>query len=86
MEKVIHTINDIFQGNINDKKPTHVNSICRIAYAGYLKYQMGYKYREVAEFTNTTYGTATKRLQRHRERMRFDKDYQKKFNQLINLL
>jgi hypothetical protein len=86
MEKLIQTINSLFEGDVNDKKSLHTNSLCRIVYAGYLKYQMGYKYREVAEFTNTTYGTATKRLQRHRERMRFDKDYQKKFNQLINLL
>lgn len=34
---IVDIINKSFGGDVNDKRPLHINSICRIAYVGYLR-------------------------------------------------
>lgn len=79
---IITRINEVFGGDVNDKKPTHINSLCRIAYVGYLREVLGLRYKNISDVTGYTVGTIRKRLERHRGHYKFDKIYKQKFNSI----
>jgi hypothetical protein len=80
---IVSIINEAFGGDINDKRPLHINSMCRIAYAGYLKYHKKYKAKEIAVITKSLYGTAIDRIKKHRDLYAVDLIYKKTFDNMI---
>ena len=83
---ITKTINKEFGGDVDDKRPLHINSICRIAYAGYLKYELNFKYKEVADIMNTTMGTTQDRLKKHRDFYSVDVYYREGYSNVIKKL
>lgn len=79
---IITRINEVFEGDVNDKKPTHINSLCRIAYVGYLREVLGLRYKNISDVTGYTIGTIKTRLENHRGQYKFDKIYKQKFNSI----
>ena len=77
-------INEIFGGDIDDTESKHNNSLCRIAYCGYLKYRLWYRCKEISDITNFKVGTVRKRLDKHRSFMAVDKIYRSKFKQIMS--
>lgn len=80
---IIDVINRLFGGDINDKRPLHINSICRIAYAGYLKYHKKHNCKEIAVIMNSPYKTTTDRVKKHRDTYEVDLLYRTKFDNLL---
>jgi hypothetical protein len=80
---IINIINEAFGGDINDKRPLHINSMCRIAYCGYLKYYLNYSYKDVALVTNSGVGTTQDRIRKHRDFYSVDLGYKAIFDNII---
>ena len=76
-------INEVFGGDVDDKKSLHINSICRIAYAAILHYNIKTPCKKIAEMTGTTNGTVKHRLHKHRNMYQVDKNYKQKFNNIM---
>jgi hypothetical protein len=79
---IISRINEVYGGEVLNKSRTHINSICRIAYVGYLREVIGLRVKNIAEVTEYTLGTTKDRLLKHREHYEFDKIYKDNFNKL----
>ncbi len=80
---MIEKINQTFEGDLNDKTPSHKNSLCRIVYTYYLRNQ-GLKTREIADKMNCGPQMVNKRLSQHRGFYQFDKNYRKKIDELFS--
>ena len=83
---IIETINQEFGGDVNDKRPLHINSICRIAYAGYLRTVEKLRYKEVANEMNTSLGTTQDRLKKHKDFYSVDLYYRLMFDNVVKKL
>ena len=79
---IITQINDVYGGEVLNKSRTHINSICRIAYVGYLKYVIGLKYKNIVEVTGYTLGSVKDRVVKHNSHYQFDKIYKANFDKL----
>ena len=79
---IITKINEVYGGEVLNKSRTHINSICRIAYVGYLREVIGLRVKNIAEVTEYTMGTIKDRLEKHRSHYKFDKTYKEKFDKL----
>ena len=86
MNTIIKTINEAFGGDINDKRPLHINSTCRIAYAGYLKYHKKHSCKELAEITGASFGISKERAYKHRGYYAMDPTYRRIFDNILNNL
>lgn len=84
MNTIINVINEAFGGDVNDKKSLHINSTCRIAYAGYLKYYKKHSCKEVSEITNTKFGVSKDRTYKHKGYYTMDPTYRRIFNNILN--
>jgi hypothetical protein len=80
---IVSIINKAFGGDLNDKRPLHINSTCRIAYAGYLKYHKNHTCKEITDITDSIYGTVMDRLKKHRDFYAVDLIYKKIFDNII---
>jgi hypothetical protein len=80
---IIEIINEAFGGDMNDKKSLHINSLCRIAYSGYLKYHLKHRYKKIAEITNSTFGTTADRIRKHRDFYAVDLEYKRIFDNIL---
>jgi hypothetical protein len=80
---IISKIDEVFDGEVNGKAYLHINSTCRIAYVGYLREIKGLKYQDIVDVTGYQIGTVRKRLEKHRSYYKFDKIYNRLFNDLI---
>lgn len=81
---IIEKINPVFEGDFNDKTPSHKNSLCRIAYCGFLTNQ-GLKTREIVLKTNFVRQEVVRRKKRHLELYLFNPEYKKKFDSLLEI-
>lgn len=72
------SINTIFNGDIDDPRPLHSNSMCRMAFAGYLS-SLGKKPREIHKITGWKRSLVADKLYGHRNMMKFNPDYKNKF-------
>lgn len=79
---IITRINEVYGGEVLNKSRTHINSICRIAYVGYLKEVIGLSVKDVSEVTDYTLGVTKDRLAKHRQQYKFDKTYKTNFDKL----
>lgn len=79
---IITRINEVFGGEVLNKSRTHINSMCRIAYVGYLRDVIGLRVKNVAEVTDYTLGVTKDRLVKHRQHYKFDKIYKANFDKL----
>ena len=79
---IITRINEVFGGEVLNKSRTHINSICRIAYVGYLREVIGLRVANIVDVTDYTLGTTKDRLQKHRQHYEFDKIYKDNFDKL----
>jgi hypothetical protein len=79
---IISKINDVFGGEVLNKSRTHINSICRIAYVGYLRDVLGLKYGKIVEVTGYTLGSVKDRVVKHNSHYGFDKPYKANFDKL----
>ena len=75
-------INELFNGNIDDKTPNHANSLCRIAYSGLLANQ-GVKTKEIAKEMNCCRQLVNHRKRKHLDFYDFDKNYRIKIDLLF---
>lgn len=80
---IVSIINEAFGGDIDDKKSLHINSTCRIAYAGYLRYHKNYGCREIARITKSGYSSATERIKKHRDMYAKDLIYKRIFDNIL---
>lgn len=67
-------INELFEGDVDDTKPSHSNSLCRIVYTVYLANQ-GLKTIEIAKKMNCCRQLVNHRKRKHLEFYNFDKVY-----------
>ena len=72
-------INELFEGDVDDIKPSHSNSLCRIVYAVYLANQ-GLKTVEIAKKMNCCRTLVNKRKNKHAGFYQFDKVYREKID------
>jgi DNA-binding NarL/FixJ family response regulator len=79
---MIEKINQTFEGDLNDKTPSHKNSLCRIVYVFYLRNQ-GLKTREIAKKMNCCKSSVNTKLRKHQGFYQFDKNYRKKIDELF---
>jgi len=79
---IITRINEVYGGEVLNKSRTHINSICRIAYVGYLREVVGLRNANIVIVTEYTIGTVKDRLEKHRSHYKFDKTYKEKFDKL----
>jgi len=79
---MIEKINQTFEGDLNDKTPSHKNSLCRIVYTVYLANQ-GLKTGEIAKKMNCCRSLINKRKLKHAGFYQFDKNYRKKIDELF---
>jgi len=79
---MIEKINQTFEGDLNDKAPSHKNSLCRIVYTVYLANQ-GLKTIEIAKKMNCCRSLINKRKLKHQGFYQFDKNYRKKIDELF---
>jgi hypothetical protein len=80
--KITDKINQIFEGDLNDKTPSHKNSLCRIVYTYYLRTEK-FKIREIAKMMKCGDQMVTKRLKRHKDYYQFDRNYKNKIDELF---
>ena len=80
---IVEIINNLFMGDVKDPRPLHANSICRFAYVGYLR-STGHNTRETQNITGYTYGSVRHRYMKHKEHLKFNPEYRKKFTCLKN--
>lgn len=83
---IVEIINESFEGDVNDKRSLHINSICRIAYSAVLYFERKETLEEIAYKTNTTKGNVKHRLHKHRNMYEFDKVYKNKYEYIIKRL
>jgi hypothetical protein len=76
------TINKKFGGDIDNAKTLHSNSICRMAYVGYLR-SLGYSNPDVAKITGWRKETIRNRIFKHRSMFKFDKEYSRNFTDIL---
>lgn len=72
-------INELFEGDVDDTKPSHSNSLCRIVYTFYLANQ-GIKTSEIAKKMNCCRTLVNKRKVKHAGFYQFDKVYREKID------
>jgi hypothetical protein len=80
---IISRINEVYGGEVLNKSKTHINSICRIAYVGYLREVIGLRYNNIVVVTGYTLGTVKDRICKHRGHYKFDKEYKQKFDIIL---
>lgn len=76
------SINKRFGGDIDNNKPDHSNSICRIAYVGYLR-SLGYCNKDISRITGWKSNTVKDRTTKHKNMIKVDKDYSRQFTDII---
>ena len=84
-EKIIQKINTVFEGDFHDKTPSHKNSLCRIAYCGFLA-NRGVKTREIIKQTTWISQEVVRRKRRHLDLYQFNPEYKRKFDSLFENL
>jgi len=80
--EIVKKINLVFDGDFNDITPLHSNSLCRIAYIGYLTKQ-GLRPCEITKKLNWKKHQVSHRKIKHNSLYKFNPDYRKKFNSLF---
>lgn len=80
--EIIEKINSIFEGDFSDNTPLHCNSLCRIAYIGYLS-NLGLKPRDIQKNLNWEKHQVAHRKIKHNSLYKFSPDYRKKFDSII---
>lgn len=83
---IVEIINRSFDGDMNNERPLHANSLCRIAYAGYLSCYKNHTSKEIAEMTNSKQKTVTNRIKKHRDFYAVDLIYKRIFDNILEQL
>ena len=82
---IIEKINSVFEGDFYDKTPSHKNSLCRVAYVGFLA-NRGLKTREIVKETSYVRQEVFRRRRKHNDLYQFNPEYKRKFDSLFESL
>ena len=74
-------INEVFGGNLHDKRPLRINSICRIAYCGFL-IGKNLKAVQIVEITDWNYKAVLRRIKAHKKMYEEDEVYKSIYDRL----